>query len=71
MTAGPANVDPPPHPLHALTTYELSRYRRELEHALTASPGPAPVRGQLQQRLAEVQAEEQSRAQIGTGDRTS
>jgi hypothetical protein len=69
MTARPAPVDPPPHPLHALTTYELSRYRRKLEHALIALPGHAPVRGQLQQRLAEVQAEEQSRAQIGTGTR--
>lgn len=25
----------PPHPLEALTPYELSRYRRQLEHALT------------------------------------
>jgi hypothetical protein len=36
--------DPPPHPLPALTTYELIRYRRELEHALTAIPGTAPAR---------------------------
>ncbi|HTX26253.1 MAG TPA: hypothetical protein VME19_04440 [Streptosporangiaceae bacterium] len=69
MTAGPAPVAPPPHPLYALTTYELSRYRRELEHALTALPGHAPVRGQLQQRLAEVQAEQHSRAQLSTGGR--
>ena len=40
MTAGPVHVDPPPHPLYALTTYELARYRRELEHALAALPGP-------------------------------
>ena len=35
----------PPHPLDALTSYELSRYRRQLEHALKAVPGhdpPAP-----------------------------
>jgi hypothetical protein len=69
MTLGPAPVSPPPHPLPALTTYELARYRRELEHALAALPGQAPVRGQLQQRLAEVQAEQQSRAQISTSHR--
>src|SRR5690349_15144770 len=28
----PMNTPQPPHPLHALTTYELARYRRELEH---------------------------------------
>jgi hypothetical protein len=33
MTAEPVTVHPPEHPMHALTTYELSRYRRELEHA--------------------------------------
>jgi hypothetical protein len=61
MTAEPVTVEPPRHPLPALTTYELSRYRRELEHALKALPGHAAVRGPLQQRLAEVQAEQDSR----------
>jgi hypothetical protein len=70
MTAEPARVDPPPHPLPALTTSELSRYRRELEHALTTLPAHAPVRGQLQQQLAEVQAEQQSRIQINARSRT-
>ena len=60
---------PPPHPLPALTTYELSRYRRQLEHALKALPGHAPVRGQLQQRLAEVMAEQHSRTQTPASDR--
>ena len=35
----------PPHPLDTLTTFELSRYRRQLEHALKAVPVttlPAP-----------------------------
>ena len=53
----------PPRPLPALTAYELSRYRRQLEHALKAMPGHAPARGLLQQRLAEVMAEQQSRTQ--------
>ena len=54
----------PPHPLDALTTYELSRYRRQLEHALKAVPGHDPVRAGLQQRLADVQAEQHSRTTI-------
>ena len=69
MTAEPANAGPPPHPLYALTTFELSRYQRELEHALSALPGHAPVRGQLQQRLAEVHAEQQSRTRISISGR--
>ncbi len=64
MTAEPAPVPQPGDPLPALTTFELSRYRRELEHALTALPGHAPVRGLLQDKLAEVLAEQESRARI-------
>jgi len=64
MTAQPAPVPPPPHPLPALTTSELSRYRRDLEAALAALPGQAPARGPLQDTLAEVLAEQQSRAKI-------
>lgn len=50
----------PPHPLPALTTYELARYRRELEHALTAIPASTL----LHTRLAEVLAEQESRASL-------
>lgn len=67
MTTEPVNIDPPRHPLPALTTYELSRYRRELDHALKALPVRAPVRTLLQQRLAEVIAEQDSRAQLTAG----
>jgi hypothetical protein len=65
MTPDPVIVDAPPHPLGALTTYELSRYRRQLEHALKALPGHAPVRELLQQRLAEAMAEQDSRTAPG------
>ncbi len=61
--------NPPPHPLPALTTYELSRYRHELEHALKSVPGHAPARGLLQQRLAEVMAEQHSRTQAAASGR--
>jgi hypothetical protein len=64
MTAEPVTVQPPKHAMHALTTYELSRYRRELEHALKELPERAPVRELLQGKLAEVLAEEDSRAKI-------
>ena len=42
--------------MHALTTYELRNYRRELEHSLRALPEHVVVRVILQQRLAEVLA---------------
>jgi hypothetical protein len=67
--ADPAIADPPQHPMHALTTYELSRYRRELEHALKVLPEDAPVRELLQDRLAEVFAEEDSRTRIADAAR--
>jgi hypothetical protein len=61
----------PPHPLDALTTYELSRYHSQLEHALNAVPGHDPARSGLQQRLADVQAEQHSRTvTTNTGSRT-
>ena len=66
MTAEPVTVQPPKHPLHALTTYELSRYRRELEDALQTLPGHAPARELLRARLAEVLAEEDSRTKIAS-----
>lgn len=64
MTAEPVTVQPPEHPMHELTTYELSRYRRELEHALKGLPEHAPVRQLLQGKLAEVLTEQQSRTRI-------
>ena len=56
-------MQPPAHPVPALTTYELAAYRRELEHALTV-PGPAPAREDLHRQLTAVLAEQESRAQI-------
>ena len=35
MPDEPAAVKKPEHPLHALTTYELTGYRRQLECAIT------------------------------------
>jgi hypothetical protein len=64
MSAGPGHVEPPAHPLPALTTYELSDHRRQLELALTAVPEEAAVCALLQGRLAEVLAEQDSRARI-------
>jgi hypothetical protein len=53
MTTEHMTVDPPKHPLHALTTYELRDYRRELEIAIaffdrqaSVSPGPGPAASQ-------------------------
>jgi hypothetical protein len=53
---GPVAVEPPEHPLHALTTYELLRYRGQLEHALRTLPEHAPVRELLREKLAEQES---------------
>jgi hypothetical protein len=67
MTADPDPVAPPVHPLPALTTSELARYRRQLETAL-ANPGTqgSAAHGQpsLRGRLAAVLAEQADRARI-------
>ena len=47
-----------------LTSFELARYRRELEHALKTLPEHASVRELLRQRLAVVLAEVQERDRI-------
>ena len=57
-------VEQPLHRVHALTTYELRNYRRELEHSLRALPEHVAVRVILQQRLAEVLAEQDSRSRL-------
>lgn len=69
MTAEPVNVAHPSHPLHALTTYEIAHYRRDLEHALTLLPEHTAVRELLQDKLAEVLAEQQARAKIAVAAR--
>ena len=56
----------PEHPLAEMVTWELTAYRRNLEHALslpTLSAGWLP-REQLQRQLDAVLAEESERAQI-------
>jgi len=57
-------VDQPKHPPHALTTYELRDYRRQLERAVNffgnQDPVP-PVRADLQAALDDVIAEQDDR----------
>ena len=68
VAPGPApQVIQPKHPLHAMTTYELRAYRRQLEDALAffdAQHPVPPVRDGLQARLDDVMAEQQSRQRI-------
>ncbi|MGH3202070.1 MAG: hypothetical protein ACRDP5_08475 [Streptosporangiaceae bacterium] len=67
MPAEPANVEPPKHPMHAMTTFELRDYRRQLESAIaffdrqTTQP---PARARLQRALDEVLAEQEDRARL-------
>ena len=67
MTVEPVTVDQPPYPIHALATFELVGYRRQLERAIayfdTQSPVPS-TREDLQARLDAVTAEEDARAKI-------
>jgi hypothetical protein len=63
MPAEPLPVEPPQHPLHALTTAELTAYRRQLEGALAtlrAQDPASPARADLQARLDAVLAEQDS-----------
>jgi hypothetical protein len=60
----PVTVEPPKHPLYALTTYELRDRRRELERAIQGiSPG-APVQADLRRALDAVLAEQEDRARL-------
>jgi hypothetical protein len=60
-------VDPPKHPLYALTSYELRDFRRQLENAIAffgrqhAIPA---VRDDLQTTLYAVTAEQESRIRL-------
>jgi hypothetical protein len=63
MQTEPAAVDQPKHPIHALTTYELKDYRRELERAIKGI-SPGPVQATLRRRLDEVLAEQQDRVSL-------
>jgi hypothetical protein len=60
-------IEPPKHPLHALTTFELTGYRRQLESAIafigTQDPAPS-ARADLQARLDAVLAEQDDREKI-------
>jgi hypothetical protein len=62
-----ATVEPPKHPLPAMTTFELRDYRRQLERAITffdkQDPVP-PARDRLQAKLDAVLAEQESRARL-------
>ena len=67
MSAEPATVEPPKHPLAQLTTFELRDYRRQLESAITffdkQHPVP-PARDRLQAKLDAVLAEQESRIRL-------
>ena len=64
MPAEPVTVEPPKHPVHALTTYELRDYRRELERAITGIAPDAPVQADLRRKLDAVTAEQEDRARL-------
>jgi len=64
MPIDSTNVAPPEHPLPRLATFELTRYRRELERALKRLPTDSGARPGLLGQLSEVLAEQESRERI-------
>ena len=64
-----AAVEQPKHPLHALTTFELTYYRRRLENGLAfldkQDPVPA-IRADLQAALDGVIAEQDDRKKLAS-----
>jgi hypothetical protein len=69
MRSNPAAVQQPEHPVHALATFELTGYRRQLEHAIRSREQDQPAEPDLaglREALAEVIAEEDDRAKIAT-----
>jgi len=66
----PAEPPAPKHPTHALTTFELKDYRRQLERALKdRTIGSAPVAAVLRAKLDEVLAEQAERQAIQQSSR--
>ncbi len=67
MPTDPVTVEPPKHPLHALTTFELRDFRHQLERAIaffdTKNPVPS-AQADLQAKLDEVMAEQEDRARL-------
>jgi hypothetical protein len=61
------SVNPPKHPLPAMTTYELRDYRRDLETAIAFFDRQTPVhpdRDRLQTTLDDVIAEQDDRKRL-------
>ena len=58
------SVDEPKHQLHALTTYELTEYRRNLEDAVESSATGAQELSDLRRRLHAVLAEQEDRVRL-------
>jgi hypothetical protein len=69
MPTEPVTVEPPEHPLYALTTYELTYYRRRLENAIAylgkQDPVPA-IRATMQTALDRVIAEQDDRQRLAS-----
>jgi hypothetical protein len=64
MNTEPPAVQLPKHPLHALTSYELRYYRRDLEHAIKTIAPDAPVQAELRRKLDAVTAEQEDRTNL-------
>jgi hypothetical protein len=66
MQTEPTTAEPK-YPVHQLTTSELTRYRCELEQAVTGISPEAPPHTELRRRLDMVLAEQSEREKIAHG----
>jgi hypothetical protein len=64
MPSEHVTVDRPPHPLSAMTTYELRDYRRQLEQAIKGIAPDAPVQVDLRTKLDAVLTEQDDRSRM-------
>ena len=67
-SAFPDGCPEPPYPLGQMTTSELDRYRRELEHAVNGLPAHATYLPVLRGRLADVTAEQAARDRLAAAN---
>lgn len=61
LPEAPHAADGKPHKMAACTTFELRNYRQELEEVLAELPAESPDYATLEQALAEVVKEQDSR----------
>jgi hypothetical protein len=69
MPSTAAKLTRPPHRLWELTSTELARWRSQLQRAISDTDDADPLQAEFGRALVDVQAEEDSRAEIAAAYR--